>query len=463
MVRVMTHPINDIAALDQAHSLHPWTHFDSFQSEAPLVIERGEGCRLWDRDGREYLDAVGGLWCTNIGLGRREMAEAIAAQAEKLAFSNSFVDMTHGPAALLAGKLAEIAPGELNRVHFTTGGSTAIDSAYRMAVYYHRCRGEMERTHVIARDDSYHGSTFASISIGKRSGDKVPEFHYKQDGIHHISSPNTYRAPDGMDKTAFCEHLVAEFEAKIAEIGPERVAAFFAEPIQASGGVIMPPVGYLAAMASVCRAHGILFIADEVVTGFGRLGTWFAARDVFGAQPDMICCAKGLSSGYQPIGAVIFSNEIYEAMQGDRWYASGFTYSGHPVACAAALKNIEIIEREGLLGHSARMGAYFQERLRALEALPFVGSVRGQGLIACVECVADKESKALLPDAVDIGKRISNAAEAMGLMVRPIGHLNVMSPPLIITEAQVDFVVETLGAAIGQVADELAREGIRAN
>ncbi|MCY4333905.1 MAG: aminotransferase [Litoreibacter sp.] len=457
----MTQAINDLAALDQAHSLHPWTHFDSFQAEAPLVIERGEGCLLWDRDGREYLDAVGGLWCTNIGLGRKEMAEAIAVQAEKLAFSNSFVDMTHGPAALLAAKLAEIAPGDLNRVHFTTGGSTAIDSAYRMAVYYHRCRGDLERTHVIARDDSYHGSTFASISIGKRSGDKVPEFHYKSEGIHHLSTPNTYRAPDGMNEDAFRDHLVSEFEAKIKEVGAERIAAFFAEPIQASGGVIMPPEGYLAAMARVCRNHGILFIADEVVTGFGRLGEWFAAKDVFGAQPDIICCAKGLSSGYQPIGAVIFSDKIYEAMQGDRWYASGFTYSGHPVACAAALKNIEIIEREDLLAHSACVGVYFQGRLRELSDLPFVGSVRGKGLIACVENVADKATKALLPDEVDVGKRVSNAAEKRGLMVRPIGHLNVMSPPLVISEAQVDFVVETLGAAISEVADELTRDGVK--
>ncbi|MEM7471114.1 MAG: aminotransferase [Pseudomonadota bacterium] len=457
----MTHPVNDIAALDQAHGLHPWTHFDSFQAEAPLVIERGEGCVLWDRDGREYLDAVGGLWCTNIGLGRREMAEAIAAQAEKLAFSNNFVDMTHGPAALLAAKLAEIAPGDLNRVHFTTGGSTAIDSAYRMAIYYHRCRGETERTHVIARDDSYHGSTFASISIGKRAGDKVPEFHYKEDGIHHLSTPNTYRMPEGMDEAAFCDHLVAEFEAKITELGAERIAAFFAEPIQASGGVIMPPSGYLAAMARICRAHGIIFIADEVVTGFGRLGKWFAARDVFDAQPDIICCAKGLSSGYQPIGAVIFSDQIYAAMQGDRWYASGFTYSGHPVACAAALKNIEIIEREGLLDHAAHIGAYFQERLQSLSDLPFVGSVRGQGLIACVESVADKDSKTLLPDEIDIGKRISNVAEAKGLMVRPIGHLNVMSPPLVITQAQVDFVVETLGASIKEVANALTHDNVK--
>ena len=452
---------NDIAALDQAHALHPWTHFDSFEAQAPLVIERGDGCYLWDRDGRKYLDAVGGLWCTNIGLGRREMAEAIAAQAEKLAFSNTFVDMTHGPQALLASKLAEIAPGTLNHVHFTTGGSTAIDSAYRMAIYYHRCRGDEARTHVIARDDSYHGATFASISIGKRSGDKVPEFHYLSDGIHHVSTPNTYRMPDGMDEEAFRDHLVFEFETKIAEIGADKIAAFFAEPIQASGGVIMPPKGYLHAMWQVCQEHEILFIADEVVTAFGRLGHWFASFDVFDVQPDIICCAKGLSSGYQPIGAVIFSDDIWSAMQGDRWYASGFTYSGHPVACAAALKNIEIIERERLLEHARDVGGYFQDRLTGLADLPLVGSVRGQGLIGCVENVANKARKTLVPDEVDVGKRISQACEAKGLMVRPIGHLNVMSPPLVITREEVDFIAETLGGAIKDVAGALVRDGIK--
>ncbi|PTX55904.1 adenosylmethionine-8-amino-7-oxononanoate aminotransferase [Litoreibacter ponti] len=451
----------DIAALDRAHALHPWTHFESFVRDGPLVIERGAGCSLWDSAGREYLDAVGGLWCTNIGLGRREMADAIAAQAEKLAFSNTFVDMTNGPAALLSAKLAELAPGDLNHVHFTTGGSTAIDSAYRMVAYYQRCAGRANKTHVIARDASYHGSTYATISIGKRAGDKVPEFAYASEGIHRVSAPDCYRAIGERSEAEFCDDLVAEFEAKIAEIGPEKVGGFFAEPIQASGGVVVPPEGYLRRMAEVCARHDILFIADEVVTGFGRLGHWFASWDEFGVQPDIICCAKGLSSGYQPIGALIFSDRIWDAMQGDRWYASGFTYAGHPVACAAALKNIEIIEREGLLDHAASVGAYFEERLTELEDLPLVGDIRGRKLMMCVENVADKATKALLDDALDVGKRISDAAEARGLMVRPMGHLNVMSPPLVITRAQVDFVAETLRASIVEVTDQLVRDGVK--
>jgi putrescine---pyruvate transaminase len=246
-------------------------------------------------------------------------------------------------------------------------------------------------------------------------------------------------------------------------VGAERIGGFFAEPIQASGGVIVPPEGYLRRMWQVCQRHDILFVADEVVTAFGRLGHWFASWDEFGVQPDIICTAKGLTSGYVPMGAVIFSDRIWAAMAegGARWFTSGLTYSGHPVAAAAALKTIEIIEREDLLGNAARVGAYFETRMGALRDLPLVGDVRGLKLMLCVENVADKATKALLPDDTNESKRISNAAEALGLIVRPIGHLNVMSPPLVITEGDVDLVAEVLERAIRQVTDELVREGYR--
>lgn len=458
-------PANDAAddpwAMDRAHGFHPWTHFDSFAEEGALVLTRGEGCWLWDAKGTRYLDAVGGLWCTNIGLGRAEMARAIAEQAERLAFTNTFVDITNDPAARLAARIAALTPGDLNRVHFTTGGSEAIDSAYRLVKYYHACRGNPQKQHIIARDDSYHGSTYAAMSIGKRAGDRVPEFRYITDHVHHISAPNPYRAPDGLTGAAFTDWLVAEFEAKIAALGADRVGAFFAEPIQASGGVIVPPEGYLKRMWEVCQRHDILFVADEVVTAWGLLGHWFASEDEFGVVPDVICTAKGLTSGYQPLGAMIVSDRIWDAMAGDRWFTSGYTYSGHPVCCAAGLKNIEIVEREGLLAHATEVGAYFEERLAALTALPIVGEVRGRKLMMCVENVADKSTKRLLPDEVDIGRRISKMCEAMGLMVRPMGHLNVMSPPLVITRDQVDQVAETLEVAIGRVTDRLVRDGVR--
>ena len=453
----------DFHQMDRRHALHPWTHFGSFAQEGALVVARGEGCYLWDAEGRRYLDAVGGLWCTNIGLGRKEMAQAIAAQAERLAFSNTFVDMTNEPAALLSAKLAELAPGDLNRVHFTTGGSTAVDTAVRMVSYYHHARGNPQKTDIVAREHSYHGSTYLSQSVGKRPGDRVEEFRYKTEGIHHLSVPNPYRRPAHLSEAQFCDALVAEFEALIARVGPDRIGGFIAEPIQASGGIIIPPKDYLFRMWQLCQRHDILFIADEVVTAFGRLGHWFASLDEFGVQPDIITSAKGLTSGYLPLGAVIFSDRIYEAMAAGAsgWFTSGLTYSGHPVSCAAALKNIEIMEREDLLSHAARVGAYFETRMAALADLPLVGDVRGRKLMLCVENVANRETKELLPDEANESKRISNVAESLGLMVRPIGHLNVMSPPLVISESQIDFIAETLTTAIRQVTDDLVREGHR--
>ncbi|MBI1171461.1 aminotransferase [bacterium] len=453
----------DLWEMDRAHALHPWTHFGSFEREGALVISRGQGTQVWDAEGRCYLDAVGGVWCTNIGLGRREMADTIAEQAMQLAYSNPFVDMTNEPAARLAAKLAELAPGDLNRVHFTTGGSTAVDTALRMVSYYHHARGNPDKTDLVARDYSYHGSTYLTQSVGKRPGDRIDEFRYKTDGIHHLSPPNLYRRPEGLSEEAFCDSLIAEFEALIARVGADRIGGFIAEPIQASGGIIIPPKDYLYRMWQVCQRHDILFIADEVVTGFGRLGHWFASLDEFGVQPDMITCAKGLTSGYLPLGAVIFSDRIWSAMAegGARWFTSGLTYSAHPVACAAALKNIEIIEREDLLAHAARVGTYFEARMADLARLPLVGDVRGRKLMLCVESVADKATKALLPDVVNESKRISNVCESLGLLVRPIGHLNVMSPPLVITEAEIDFIAETLTVAITRVTDDLVREGYR--
>ena len=449
--------------MDRDHILHPWANFGPFEKEGSLVISRGEGCYLWDAEGNRYFDAVGGMWCTNIGLGRREMAQAMADQAERLAFSNTFVDMTNDPSARLAAKLAALSPGDLNRVHFTTGGSTAVDTAARMVVYVQSCLGFPEKIQLVARENSYHGSTFLSQSVGKRPGDRVEEFRYKTDGIHHLSAPNPYRRPDGMSEAEFCDALVAEFEDLIDRVGAERIGGFFAEPIQASGGVIVPPEGYLRRMWELCQRHGILFVADEVVTAFGRLGHWFASEAEFGVIPDIITCAKGLTSGYIPLGAMIFSDRLWEVMaaNGERWFTTGFTYSGHPVSCATALKNIEIMEREDLLGNAATVGDYFLDQLTGLEALPLVGQVRGRRLMVCVENVANKATKAPLPDEVNESKRISNLCEEMGLIVRPMGHLNVMSPPLVITTENVDFVVETLGKAIARVTDELVREGHR--
>ena len=449
---------------DRDHFLHPWTHFDSFKAEGSLVIAEGKGAYVYDSTGKRYLDGIGGLWCVNIGYGNEEMVQAIADQARRLAFFSSFVDTTNPPAAELAAKLAELAPGDLNHVCYTCTGSDANDTAVRLAHYYHARRGQPSKKHIIARLDGYHGSTYLGMSLTGRKGDRSPNFHYLTDFVHHVSSPNSYRRPAGMTVGEFCDHLVGELEQTIQAIGPDNVAAFIAEPVLGAGGVIVPPPGYHRRMAELCRRYDVLYVADEVVTAFGRLGHFFASKAVFDSQPDIIVTAKGISSGYIPLGAAIFSDAIHEVISAadpDAWFTHGFTYSGHPVACAAGLKNIEIIEREKICEHVRSAGPYFEQELAKLKALPLVGDVRGSHFMLCVENVANRETREPLPDEVNVGKRISNHCEARGLIVRPIGPLNVMSPPLIMTAAQIDELVAILRESIILTADELAREGHR--
>ena len=453
----------DLWQKDHDHFLHPYAHFDSFKRDGSLVLVEGEGCYVRDATGRRYFDGIGGMWCVNAGYGRKEIAEAMAEQALQLCYTTTFVDVTNPPATELAAKLASLAPKGLSHVTYATSGSCGIDTAIRLAHYYQSRRGQPSRRFIISRKNSYHGSTYLGMTVGMRDGDQSPHFKYVPGLVHHLSAPYPYRRPEGMSLEEFSDMLVDEFKAKIAELGAENIAAFIAEPAQASGGVTMPPPNYLPRMSALCKENGILFIADEVVTSFGRLGHMFASEDEFGIVPDIIVSAKGLTSGYIPLSAIVFSDAIHDVINdatADDWFTHGYTYTGHPVACAVALKNIEIIEREDLCGNAARVGDYLEKRLAELSAYPIVGDVRGRRLMMCVEYVADKKTKAKLPDEVNISKRISNECEANGLLVRPLGHLDVLSPPLIMTAKEVDFVVDTLGAAIKKATDELTREGI---
>jgi putrescine aminotransferase len=448
---------------DRKHQLHPFQHFSSFDKDGSLVMKSGKGCYITDEQGNRYFDAVGGMWCTNIGLGREEMADAIAEQVRDMAYVNPFCDMTNLPSARLAAKLAELAPGNLNHVLFTCGGSTANDLGYRIIRMYQYARGKPEKSHILSRVDSYHGGTYLSASIGGKPADRIAEFDYITDWIHHLSSPNMYRKPANIaSDEAFCDYLIEEMESKILEIGAEKIAAFFAEPIMGSGGVIVPPEGYNKRTWELCQKYDILYVADEVVTGFGRLGHWFSSKDRFGVQPDMIACAKGLTSGYLPLGAMIFSSEIFDVISNDddRFFAAGFTYSGHPVSCAAALKNIEVMEREKIFDNVNDVGPYFEEQLATLIDLPIVGDVRGEKLMMCVANVKDKKTKELFAGEVNISKRISNHAEALGLIVRPAADLNIMSPPLTMTRSDVDFIVTTLRKATELTMDDLRREDL---
>lgn len=453
----------DIWQKDHDHFLHPYTHFDSFKQEGSLVLVEGEGCHVRDAQGRRYFDGIGGMWCVNAGYGRKEIAEAMAEQAMQLCYTTTFVDVTNAPASELAARLAGIAPGDLSHVAYATSGSCAVDTAIRLAHYYQSRRGKPGRRHVISRQNSYHGSTYLGMTVGRRDGDQSPHFQYIPDLVHHLSAPYPYRRPEGMSLEAFSDFLVDEFRALIAKLGAENIACFIAEPAQASGGVCVPPPRYLTRMRELCTANEILFIADEIVTGFGRLGHMFASKDEYGVVPDMIITAKGLTSGYIPLSAVIYSDAVHNVVSAadpGAWFTHGYTYSGHPVACAVALKNIEIIEREDLCGNAARVGDYLEERLATLSDLPIVGDVRGRRLMMCVEYVKDKTTREKLPDEANISKRISNDCERRGLLVRPLGHLDVLSPPLIMTREDVDFVVDTLRLAISRATDELTREGV---
>ncbi len=464
-----SHPeANELWKQDKEHHLHAYTFPDSFNSEgAKYVMTRSDGIYLEDSNGNRYLDAVGGMWCTNIGLGRKEMATAIAEQVEELTYATSFIDITNEPAAKLAAKLAEIAPSNINHVFFTTGGSTAIDSAYRIIQYYQNCRGKREKKHIISLDESYHGTTYAAMSIGGKKSDHTPDFDFITETMHKVSCPSYYRAPEGMSEADYLDFLVNELENKILEVGPDKVAAFFAEPIMGAGGVVVPPDGYHRRTYDICKKHDVLYVADEVVTAFGRVGHWFASEDLFGVQPDIITTAKGITSGYIPLGAMLYCDEIHQVISEegyDRCFSVGYTYSGHPVACAAALKNIEIMEREKLFENTIEIGTYLEERMKSeLADLPLVGEVRGKRFMMCVEFVADKHTKELFSDEVGIGGLVSKQASARGLFVRPIGHLNVMSPSLILTKEQADTIIDTLRVSIEATHKQLVQDGILAN
>lgn len=454
----------DLWQKDLDHVLHPFTDFSTWADQGAVVMAESEGAYVFDSDGRRYLDGIGGLWCVNVGHGRAEIADAMATQARRLAYYSPFTDMSSVPAAELAHKLASLAPGSLNHVFFGLSGSDANDTAVRIIHFYFNQIGQPEKKAIITRVNSYHGSTYLAMSLTGVAHDHIGFDIIGEPLIHRVSGPDVYRRPDGMTPQEYTDHLVAEFEAKIHEIGPEKVAAFFAEPIMGAGGVLVPPPDYLPRIRAVCQEHNILYVSDEVVTGFGRLGHFFASQDVFGIQPDIINTAKGLTSGYAPLSATLISDEMYDVISVPQAkgaeFAHGYTYSGHPVSCAAALANINIMEREDICGHVRRVGPYFQEQLSSLAELPIVGNVRGSHFMMCVENVADQLTKAKFADDIRIGDRISGSCQERGLLVRPIGRLNVMSPPLVLTVEQVDWLVDTLREAITEVMINLNKKGL---
>ncbi len=452
----LTNAAATIRDYDNDHFLHPWEAMANLGHADRTISMRAEGIYVYDQDGRRLIDGPGGMWCSQIGYGRRDMAEAIADQVMKLSYHSPW-NTAGEPSALLARKLAALAPGDLNHVSFTTGGSTAVDTAIRFTHFFNNLLGRPEKKRVISREKAYHGSTYLSATVTGKERSKTL-FDIEARLTHFLPNVNPNLRPPEMSEAEWCREKVADLENAILELGPDTVAAFIAEPILASGGVIIPPEGYFKGCWEVCRKHDVLFIADEVVTGFGRLGHWFASEDVFGVVPDMITCAKGLTSGYLPLGACLISDRLLEMIRvrakPDLLFNNGYTYSGHPVCCAAALKSIEIIEREGILEHVREISPYFLERLGALESFPIVGDARGIGLVGCVEGRLDGDGDRLALDR-DIGHRIDRKCEALGLIVRPLLNMCVFSPPLVITRRQIDEMFDILEEAIREVSVEI--------
>lgn len=444
----------------RGHVLLPAQEMEKLGKSALPVLTRAEGIYVYAEDGRRLIDGPAGMWCAQVGYGRREIVDAIAHQAMMLPYASPWY-MATSPAARLAEKIAALTPGDLNRIFFTTGGSTAVDSALRFSEFYNNILGRPQKKRIIVRYDGYHGSTALTAACTGRTGN-WPNFDIPQDRISFLSSPNPRHAGN-RSQEAFLDDLVKEFEDRIEELGADTIAAFLAEPILASGGVIIPPEGYHARFKAVCDRHDILYISDEVVTGFGRCGEWFASEKVFGVVPDIITFAKGVTSGYVPLGGLAISDKVLARISGENakgsWFTNGYTYNNHPVACAAALANIELMEREGVVEHARDMAGYFASALASLRDLPGVAETRSVGLVGCVQCLLDPSRVEGNDDDKTFAREIDERCFELGLIVRPLGDLCVISPPLIITRAQIDDMVSILARAISEVG---ATHGLKA-
>jgi putrescine---pyruvate transaminase len=428
--------------------LHPTYHPKSHAN--PLVIERGEGVWLYTTDGQKILDGMAGLWNVNVGYGREEIAKAAYDQMKELAFTSGFSGMTNLPSIELADKLAGFAYEGLNTTMFTSGGSESNDSAFKTARYYWKRKGKPGKYKVIARKGAYHGVTLAgTFATGLEKYHTM--FGPAVEGFIHIPAPNPYRY-EGEQKAGETVGQAAAraLEEAILREGADTVAAFIAEPVMGVGGVIVPPDDYFPLVRAICDKYEVLFIADEVITGFGRTGEWFGLKH-WNVKPDILSFAKAITSGYAPLGGIQISDEIRATMESaadTEAYMHGYTYSGHAMACAVGLKNIEIMEREDYPNRARELGKRLQDGLKTLQEFPFVGNVRGLGLICGVEIVSDREAKTV--DAATTA-RIFKAAQERGLRTRPLGNTLAFSPPISINEEEVDEIVKRLGAAMDAV------------
>jgi 4-aminobutyrate--pyruvate transaminase len=441
---------------DINHYLHPYTNLSLHREVGPMVIERGEGVYVYDSEGNRYLEGLGGLFCASLGFSETRLADAADRQMRKLPFYHAFGHKSSEPSILLAEKLISMAPVPMSKVFFANSGSEANDTAVKLIWYFNNAIGRPQKKKIISRTRAYHGVTIASASLtGLQNNHR--DFDLPIDRILHTDCPHFYRyGLPGESEEQFATRCAESLERLILEEGADTIAAFFAEPVMASGGVIVPPATYMEKVQAVLKRHDILLVADEVICGFGRTGNMFGSQ-TFGMQPDMITMAKQLSAGYLPISALMVNERIYRGLVTESekigTFGHGFTYSGHPVCAAVALETLNIYEQDGILEHVRAVTPHFQERVAELGRHPLVGEARGAGLLAAVELVADKASRKPFAPSQGVAAYAGTRALSHGLITRALGDTVNFCPPLIVTRAQID---EMFDAAKRALDDTLA-------
>ena len=460
MTTLSNYAMRDVEAI-----LHPSTNLAAHRTTGPLVLERGEGVFVWDKEGKRYIEGLAGLWCTGLGYGNEELIEAAREQMSRLSFTHLFGGRSHEPAIALAEKLKELVPAPTSKVFFTCSGSEANDTQIKLAWYYNNARGLTKKKKIISRMKAYHGVT---IAAGSLTG--LPIFHTDFDlpmqRVLHTDCPHYWRyAEEGESEEEYATRLANNLEELIQREGPETIAAFIAEPVMGAGGVIPPPRTYFQKIQEVLRRYDIMMIADEVICGFGRTGNWFGSQ-TFGIEPDTITMAKAITSAYMPLGAVTVSEPVYEALLEESKklgvFAHGFTYTGHPVSCAVALKALEIYERIDIVRHVQSVAPVFETRLKALRDHPLVGETRGVGLIGGIELVKNKSTKESFDVRQGVGPKVVKLAEEEGLICRAVaGDTIALSPPLIINGAEINLMFDALGRALDRAEEWVSKEGLR--
>jgi 4-aminobutyrate--pyruvate transaminase len=454
---------NSLSARDRATLIHPMTDLIRHEAEGPITITRGDGVRVFDDEGKSYIEGVSGLWSISLGFTQPRLAEAAYRQMLSLPTYHLFRHKTHPGAVALAEKLLAIAPGKMSKVFFANSGSEANDTAVKLVWYYNNALGRPAKKKIIGRIGGYHGITVASGSITGLVRNHT-DFDLPLPGFLHVSCPHyTKMAQPGESEAAFTGRLVAELEALIEREGADTIGGFFAEPVMGTGGVVIPPADYFPRIQAVLRRHDILFIADEVITGFGRLGSTFGST-LFGIDPDMVTCAKGLSSGYIPISAIMMNEAIWQACYGQSGklgvFGHGFTYSGHPVATAVALETLALYEELDTVGHVRRLAPLLQDGLRRFADHALVGEVRGMGFIGALELVADKATRRAFPSAASVGLFIELRCHEHGVILRALGDTLGVAPPLVATAEDIEEILRVIGVALDETLAWVRQEGL---